>query len=92
MNLRKAARDQHCLVRLPGCDGGGATTVLAHYRLGGTCGMGLKPPDEQGAFACDSCHSIVDGRKPLEGWTRDQIRLAHAEGVLRTQALVRGLR
>lgn len=82
----REARGRSCKVRLPGCDGGGETTVGAHYRLAGYCGTGLKPPDSMAADACHSCHDIVDGRKPLPGWTRDQIRLAHAEGCLRTAA------
>lgn len=85
MNLRKLARGKPCMVRLPGCDGGGETTVLAHYRLAGTCGMGMKPPDLCAAWACDRCHACCDGRAPTpDGYTRDQVRLAHAEGVLRT--------
>ena len=89
MNLRKLARGRVCMVRLPGCNGGGDTTVLAHYRLAGTCGVGMKPDDEQGAWACDRCHDVVDGRRTLDGWTRAEIRLAFAEGVLRTQEAVR---
>jgi hypothetical protein len=85
MNLRKEARGKPCQVRLPGCDGGGETTCLAHFRLSGYSGIALKPPDSMGAFACANCHDIADGRKRLNGWTREQIRLAHAEGVLRTQ-------
>lgn len=82
---RKLARGKPCLVRLPGCDGGGATTVLAHYRLAGTCGIGLKPPHFLGAFCCDHCHSIVDGRQRAPaGYTRNDVRLAHAEGLIRT--------
>ena len=45
--LREEARGRDCTVRLPGCNGGGESTVLAHYRLAGTCGMGIKPPDRQ---------------------------------------------
>lgn len=89
--VRRAAMGQPCLVRLPGCDGGGETTVLAHYRLSGTSGMGMKPDDEQGAFCCAVCHDIADGRRPLPmGYTRNDVRLALAEGVFRTQALIRG--
>lgn len=83
---RQEARGKPCMVRLPGCDGGGETTVLAHYRLAGTCGVGTKPPDEQAAWACHHCHAIVDGRAwPPSGYTTTTVRLAHAEGVLRTQ-------
>lgn len=88
MNLRKLARGQPCQVRLPGCDGGGDSTVLAHYRLSGLCGMGLKPPDVLGAFCCARCHDVVDGRRQLAEYNRDKVRLAHAEGCLRTAVLV----
>lgn len=80
---RKAARGQPCMVRLPGCDGGGETTVLAHYRLAGYCGTGLKPPDELGAWCCASCHDRIDGRVNC-GLPRVELKLAHAEGVFRT--------
>ena len=85
MNLRQQARGKPCLVRLPGCDGGGetdGTVVLAHYRMQPYNGMGMKPPDELGAWCCASCHDHVDRRvRTLEA---DFVRLAHAEGVLRT--------
>ena len=85
-SARKAARGKPCLVRLPGCDGGGETTVLAHYSLIGISGGGLKSPDAMGAWCCMSCHAIADGRAPLpEGYTRAEVRLALAEGVFRTQ-------
>ena len=76
--LRKAANGKECMVRLPGCqhDHG---VVLAHYRLANTCGIGQKPHDLQGAWACFACHMLVDS-------TRDEsVRLAFAEGVMRTQ-------
>jgi hypothetical protein len=83
--LTKAARGRDCTVRLLGCPNNTETTVLAHYRLAGTCGMGMKPNNLQGAWCCDYCHSVCDGRiKAPEGMTREDIRLAHAEGVLRT--------
>lgn len=88
-DLRKAARGKPCMIRLPGCTGGGDDVVLAHYRLAGTCGMGMKPPDILGAWSCASCHDIADGRKRVD-MERDFIRLAHAEGCLRTlNALVK---
>lgn len=87
MNLRKLANGKPCMVRLPGCDGGGETTVLAHYRLSGYCGTGLKPPDILGAWCCARCHDKVDGRVKCDE-SRESLRLAHAEGVLRTVARV----
>lgn len=85
--ITQAARGQPCLVRLPGCDGGGETTVAAHYRLAGLCGVGMKPIDLVAAWCCHSCHDVIDGRKPApSGYSRELIRLAHAEGVMRTIA------
>lgn len=85
MNLRQQARGKPCMVRLPGCTGGGdsdGTVVLAHYRLLPYCGTGMKPPDELGAWCCWQCHEHIDRRdRTMEA---DFVRLAHAEGVLRT--------
>lgn len=81
-NLRKAARGRPCQIRLPGCDGGGETTVLAHFRLIGISGMGVKPPDLLGSWACASCHAKVDSDKSAE------VQLAFAHGVFRTQNIL----
>lgn len=81
MNLRKLARDRPCQVRLPGiCNGDPATTVLAHFRLPGISGLGLKSPDALASWACAACHTAVDTHKDAE------TQLAFAHGVLRTQA------
>ncbi|VEI70653.1 82 prophage-derived uncharacterized protein ybcO [Serratia quinivorans] len=38
-NLRKEAKGRDCQVRMPGiCNFNPETTVLAHYRMAGTCG------------------------------------------------------
>ena len=85
-DLRKLARNQQCLVRLPGCDGGGETTVLAHLRMAGYCGTGIKPDDLAfGAWCCGPCHAKIDGREPCD-LTHEQLHSAHADGVLRTVA------
>lgn len=83
-DLRKLAEGKPCQIRLPGCDGG-ETTVLAHYRLAGLCGWGMKPPDICGAWACMNCHQLVDGSS-RPGMSKEYLRLAHAEGVIRTLA------
>lgn len=89
VDLRKSARGRECQVRIPGvCNGNPETSVLAHYRLAGTCGTGCKPDDLQGAIACNCCHDAIDGRTKTE-YTRDELRLMHAEGVLRTQQIWR---
>lgn len=90
--IRRSAAGQECLVRIPGiCNGDPSTVVLAHYRLAGTCGVGMKPDDEMGAYACSLCHSYVDGRAYTTLHTYEQLRLMHCEGVLRTQEMRRGM-
>ena len=80
-NLRKLARGKECLIRLPGiCCGNSETVVLAHHRMMGMSGMGLKSPDWLGAYACATCHTHVDTHHDAE------TRLAHLEGVVRTLA------
>lgn len=82
---RKSARNEPCLIRLPGCSGGGADTVLCHYRMLPYNGSGMKPDDDLGAYGCNSCHGIADGRlKPPDGYTKQDVKVAFLEGVLRT--------
>jgi len=62
--IRQAARGQYCTLRLPGCNSNPDTTVFAHAPSIDN-GMGLKTaPDFWGAFACSSCHDVVDSRVP----------------------------
>ena len=66
--LRELARGQDCLVRMPGvCNFNSETTVLAHIRLAGTAGVGQKPPDTCGVWACSACHDEIDGRTKVYG-------------------------
>ena len=86
--IRKSARGQQCQIRLAGiCNHNPETVVLAHYRMAGTCGMGMKPSDIQAAYACDICHSAVDGRLKTD-LSRDELQTAFAEGVMRTQQIL----
>lgn len=81
MDLRKQARNRPCTVRLTGvCNYDPATTVLAHYRLSGISGLGIKSPDLLGAWACANCHAYVDTHRD------DGTRVAFLHGVLRTIA------
>ncbi len=87
-DLRKLARGRPCQVRLEGvCNGDPSTTVLAHVRMVGVSGMGRKAPDILAAYACSSCHDAIDRRAHLD-LEREHVRLAHLEGVMRTQALL----
>ena len=81
MNLRKLARGKECQVRLVGrCNRDNNTTVLAHFRLSGLSGIGMKSEDIFGAWCCSSCHSWADTHHD------DATQLALAHGVFRTQA------
>ena len=98
VNLRKLAQGKPCMIRLPGCNGGGedfdgsSKSCLAHYRLAGYSGGSMKPDDFAfGAWSCQPCHDIADGRVPSEH-SKEIVRLAHAEGCLRTYAEIRKLK
>jgi hypothetical protein len=80
-DLRKLARGRPCMVRVPNvCTDDRDTTVLAHYRLSGVSGMGMKSPDVCGAWACGDCHEFVDTHRD------DATKKWHLEGVIRTLA------
>jgi hypothetical protein len=81
--LTEAARGRDCQVRYAGvCNFNPETTVLAHYRMAGSNGMGIKPNDQQAAWACSDCH--------LHSELRDaETRLDFAHGVFRTQEILR---
>ncbi len=83
MNLKKQAKGRDCQVRLEGiCNHSPETTVLAHYRMAGINGMGCKPSDVIGAWACSACHDEIDRRTRI--MEHDFVKLSHAEGVFRT--------
>ena len=84
MNLRKSAKGQPCLIRIPGhCTHDPETVVLCHDNL--ESGMGMKAHDLHGAFGCHVCHAIVDGRRKVKEFTRDELRLMFYQGMVRTQ-------
>ena len=85
MNLRKEAKGRGCMVRIFGiCNHNSETVVLAHIRIAGVSGMGMKSPDLIGAWACSACHDELDGRTRKSDLTRDELRLAHYDGMART--------
>src|SRR5688572_3777824 len=72
-DLRKMAAGRGCQVRYPGiCNHDSSTTVLAHIRLAGITGTGMKAPDALGAWCCSSCHEFADARVPASGWTKEE--------------------
>lgn len=84
----KIAKGRDCQVRLPGvCNFNPETTVLAHFRMPGVSGLGIKAHSLIGAWACSACHDAIDRRAHTD-LERDYVRLAHAEGVFRTQAIL----
>ncbi len=87
-DLRAEARGRPCMVRLPGiCGNRTDTTVLAHLRMAGLTGIGQKADDRHASVCCFECHEAIDGRVHHRGWTREELRLAHLEGVIRTQQI-----
>ena len=68
------------MIRLSVCNHDPETTVLAHYRMLGISGLGIKSPDLIGSWACSACHQFVDTHKD------HTTQLAFAQGVFRTQA------
>jgi hypothetical protein len=83
--LREAARGQNCTVRLIGCNHNPETTILAHLSgIRFKHGTGHKVNDMHGAWCCSNCHDQLDGRVKST-YNKDQLKLAHLEGVIETQ-------
>jgi hypothetical protein len=86
INLRHLAKGKSCQLRLVGiCNFDSSTVVLCHIRRGGVAGVGQKPPDLCGLWACSECHAAMDGRRgPFDAPSDTDI----LEGLNRTLALV----
>lgn len=85
-NLRKEPRGRECQVRIPGvCNGNPETSVLAHIRLAGLCGTGIKSPDLIAAIACSACHDEIDRR--THHVDADYAKVCALEGMARTQVI-----
>lgn len=60
--LRDAARGEDCTLNIAGvCSYNSSTVVLAHLP-DESHGIARKSDDISACFACDSCHSVIDGR------------------------------
>lgn len=74
-DIRQAAQGERCTLQIVGvCNGRTDTTVLAHLP-DESHGISRKSDDLSGAFGCDACHSVIDGRaawpageKPHREW------------------------
>lgn len=82
--IRQEAAHRNCQVWLDGCIS--EPCVLAHVRLIGVSGLGIKAPDVCGAWACDACHRSYDTRGC--GPEADEIELMFLRGVIRTLAIL----
>ena len=83
--IRKSARDKDCEIRIPGiCNFNPETTVAAHIRVAGLCGVGSKPSDLLTVRACSDCHDVIDGRANNDLYTMDQIDSMTLEAMCRT--------
>jgi hypothetical protein len=88
VNLRKLAKGQDCQARLPGCLVSPDTVVLAHIRRANVAGMGQKPPDLCGVYACANCHNLIDGRQHLANFSRLELDQMILYAMCRTLAIV----
>jgi hypothetical protein len=88
-NLRQAARGRDCTIRTPVCSFATEQTVLAHVRMSGISGMGIKAPDIFGAWSCAPCHVLVDaGQYGGVSLSPDERDLYLLRGMVRTQAIL----
>ena len=86
--IRSFASGQPCAMQLPGCNGGGETTVHCHVRRFGYAGTGHKPHDFWGYHGCSACHAneaMAGDDDLLRAISITQIRLYEA-GLLRGPA------
>lgn len=83
--LRQSARGETCTLRLPGCQGGTETTVLCHFRFFGWAGIAQKPHDFLGAYGCQYCHDVIDGRREGQ-WGFEDLLRAIGETLMRHHA------
>jgi hypothetical protein len=85
--ITKSAEGEECQVRIPGvCNFNSYTTIFAHLNGGG---MGMKRKSIFGAYCCSSCHDAVDFRVKVPV-SRNELIIAHYEGVIRTQEILLG--
>ena len=85
--IRESARNEECLVRLPGiCKWLPEYTIWSHAPfISGGKGRGIKSHDLCGAYCCTACDAVIDRQaKAPEGMSRDAVELAWFHGHLRS--------
>jgi len=83
--LRQSARDQECLVRIPGiCNHNPETVILAH--VGSESGTAMKCSDLEAAYCCSACHSAIDGQIRTQ-FKKIELDLWAKEGAERTRKM-----
>ena len=85
--LRESARDEDCLVRIPGaCKYLPEYTILSHYPgMAGGRGRSIKSVDLASAYCCTGCDAVIDRQvKPPAGMTYQDCLIAWFEGHMRT--------
>lgn len=89
IDITQLAKDRRREIRVPGDCAPRETTVFCHLRMPDISGAGFKAPDWLGAFGCQRCHDIVDGRAgswvEFPQWSRDLMLL---EGAARTLVIL----
>ena len=78
--IRASARGECCTLRLWGCNHDPETTVYAHLRFFSWGGLGAKPHDLLGVYACSECHRALDEG---DAWGFDDLLRAHGETIVR---------
>jgi len=81
--ITKSARDEECTLQIfPYCNQDPATTVLAHLPCEDK-GMAKKSPDWWSAYACSTCHGIIDGHIKTD-LSQEEINKCMMRGKYRT--------
>jgi hypothetical protein len=80
--ITESANQESCTVRSPWCNGDPATVVWAHAPSGSVFGKGtsIKGEDAIGCYACDACHSAIDGRSHINETTFEERRTMFLRG------------
>jgi hypothetical protein len=85
--ITRSARMRPCALRLSVCNNDPETTVFAHAPSIDS-GMGYKSPDWWGAYACSTCHDLIDGRRSHPMISQLNVREGLLRGIFETQSIM----